>query len=239
MTVESKIFIKGDPQWQALRSRFITATEISGLFALNPYSSPAKVYENKIKSTFSDNVYTRMGRILEPSVLNLAKDVLDIEAGLFAEGGDRIYYSTELGMSATPDAFVGTSLESREALIELKTTSLENARKWAVEPPLYYLAQLAVQSMLTETPIGYLVIMHPRYPDLPSLAFKTEYIPEIGDIMTSEVARFRDHFFGPSKATQVYRVDRKKCMRLRELLLKNITVVHNSVTLERPVFNWD
>lgn len=239
MSIESKVFIKGDPEWQELRSRFITATEISGLFALNPYTSPAKIYANKINPTFSDNVYTRMGRILEPAVLNLASDILGVRTHLYSTNGDKVFYSEHYGLSATPDAFIADKLDKAGALLELKTTSLDNARKWSVEPPLHYLAQLALQSLLTDVHTGYLVIMHPRYPDLPSLILKTEYIQEIGELMISEAARFRQHFFGEVEASQAFRVDRKACVRMRELLVKNIETVHNSVTLERPVFNWD
>lgn len=246
MTVQSKVFIKGDPEWLATRSRFITATEIAGLFALNPYSSPKKIYDNKIESTFQDNVYTRMGRILEPAVLNFARVELDVEAGLFADLGDRIYFDENTKMSATPDAFVGRSLQQAEALLELKTTSLEKARGWIEAPPLHYLSQLAAQSALTGIHEGYLVVMVPRYPDLPGLIFKTQYEPEIGQLMEEEVSRFRAHYFWDipkGKPIKKYTVDRKKCARMRELLMKNIRIVHNSVApppeVEVVPFSWD
>jgi hypothetical protein len=246
VVVQSKIFTKGDPEWLATRSRFITATEIAGLFALNPYSSPKKIYDNKIESSFQDNVYTRMGRILEPAVLNFARIELDVIADLFADLGDRIYFDETTKMSATPDAFIGESLDKAEALLELKTTSLEKARGWVESPPLHYLSQLAAQSALTGIHEGYLVVMVPRYPDLPGLIFKTQYEPEIGQLMAEEVSRFRAHYFWDlpkGKPTKKYMVDRKKCAHMRELLMQNVQIVHNSVTpppeVEIAEFNWN
>lgn len=234
MVSSSQIFQKGDPAWHQLRSKFITGTEIASLFGLNPYSSPAKLYENKVNPSFQDNVYTRMGRILEPAVLNFANDILKLNASLFCFDGDRVYYDEQLGLSATPDA------RTHDALLELKTTSSKNVRKWLEEPPLHYLAQLAAQSCLTGIHTGYLVVMGVEYPQLPGLILKTEYIPEIGKLMGQEIKRFRAHFFtGNLDTKKSYRVKPAVCQEMRALLIRNITLVHcDYLTQHQDMDNW-
>ena len=234
MESKSQIFQKGDPAWHELRAKFITGTEIAGLFGLNPYSSPAKLYANKVNPAFQDNVYTRMGRILEPAVLNFAVDILKVDARLYAEGGDRVYYDESLGLSATPDA------RTDDALLELKTTSSKNVRKWLEEPPLHYLAQLAAQSCLTGIDKGYLVIMGVEYPQLPGLILENDYMPEIGALMALEIKRFRNHFYsGDLAKKKQYRVKPELCKQMRELLQINLKVVHCDYSpLTLDTFDW-
>ncbi len=240
MKTEVTYYRKGDKGWHEKRAQYITGTELAALFGLNKYSSPRKVFEQKIKPDFQDNVFTRMGRILEPAVLNFANEVLKEQGKFFADDGNMVYACDEHGISATPDAYIGPDLSRILALLELKTTSIKNATLWQNEPPLNYLVQLAAQSMLAKVPDSFLVVMVPQYPDLPGLVFKQKHEHGINELVTSEVSRFWKHF--TETPEKQYRVDKDKSKELVRLLLKNLTIVHNSVKeLEPPKFeiNWD
>jgi hypothetical protein len=246
MAVEFKTFEKGDPAWLELRSKFITATEVASLFALNSYSSPTKMYEEKICSTFQDNEYTRMGRMMEPAVFNFAAEIIGRSVHPFASNGNTVYFDNETHVSATPDAYVSSGMFNSPdaiALLEAKATSRKSATKWVTEPPLHYLMQLATQSYLVGMDIGYLAILVPEYPLMPGLIFKTTYMPEIGVLIEEEVARFRKHFFWDlpkDKPVKSYRCDTAKCKLMRQLLIKNLTIVHDDFTVEEVMLDpWD
>ena len=233
-------FKKGDPQWLELRKKFITGTEMAGLFGFNKYLSPAKILREKECSTFKDNVFTRMGKILEPAVLNFASEQLKADLHLAGSGSDNVMiYNEEMRISATPDAY-HKKLEAGVGvyLLELKTTSLKNLVEWEVNPPVHYLLQLAVQGVLLNIKLGYLVIMHPRYPDLPGIIFKLDIdIPKIRTILTNEVVRFW--------ASEGFKVDKQKADQLRELLMSNTklkrsTLLESDKTPEPLTFlSWD
>lgn len=244
MKIEKMLFKKGDPEWLKLRSRFVTGTDLPALFGFNEYSNPTKLWKSKLNAdpipegismnehvTANSSIFTRMGKILEPAVMNLAIEVLGKEVRSFGDHrGDLMYYSQELRMSATPDAFIGKSIEWIDSLVELKSTSLKKLMEWQRNPPLHYLTQLATQCFLLNVSNGYLVIMHPRYPDLPSLIFYNELdIDRLGEIFKTEVGRFWK-FFESGKG-KIFKLDKDLAKEVTDLLTKNLEICHADLDL--------
>lgn len=238
-TVTDRIsFTKGSKDWLEFRSKNITGTELPTLFGLNQYSNPSKVYENKIHPTFIDNEFTRMGQILEPAVAKLTEHVLQIPVHQFSNGrADMVIFNKDLRLSATPDAFTGTEDYVQE-LVELKSTSIEKLNKWDDSPPLHYLLQLATQLYLADLEYGYLTIMVPRYPDLPSIIYKFRLDADLFvKLVKPEIDRFWDTFEVRKKLR--FPINKKAAGELVDMLLINTTKIHTDIkplpTLE---FNW-
>ena len=231
-------FTKGSKDWHTFRSRNITGTELPTLFGLNKYSNPSKVYENKIHPTFIDNDFTRMGQILEPAVAKLAENILKVPVHQFSGGKvDMVLFDTDLRLSATPDAFIGTE-DSIEQLVELKSTSIEKLHAWDDSPPLHYLLQLAAQLYLAKVDYGYLTIMVPRYPDLPSIIYKLKLDRYLfKTLVQPEIERFWDTFEVRGKLR--FPINKKAASELIDMLLSNTVKIHTNIqpmpTLE---FNW-
>lgn len=168
---ENKTFTRGSDEWLEFRRSFITATEISVLLGLNKYNNPTKLIDEKKNPKFVANVYTRMGKILEPAVANLTEELLGLPVHSYAkENKDVVFFDTATKLSATPDGFVVT--EDGTFAVELKTTSKKNLETWGKSPPLHYAVQLLQQMYLTGADGGFLTIMTPEYPGLPAVMYK-------------------------------------------------------------------
>lgn len=171
--MESKVFERGSQEWLEFRKDFVTATEISILLGMNKYTSPSKLLKEKLNPTFTANVYTRMGKILEPAVANLAEDILGIKIqSNEKDGQDVVYFHEFLKLSATPD---GTAqIAEGSYAVELKTTSRKNLETWSKSVPVHYAVQLIQQMILTKADGGFLVIMTPEYPQLPAVIYRID-----------------------------------------------------------------
>lgn len=241
MTIQSKLFQRGDVEWQAKRSRFITGTDMASLFGLNQYSSPAKIFAYKKSSTFTDNEFTRMGRILEPAVGEAVLESLGKEVKFFAgREGNLIYFDEDALISATPDGYIGQDVNNIDNVVELKTTSPTNIKKWYSDPPLHYFMQLATQCYLVGVPKGLLAVMSPVYPTLPVLIFNFDVPSQIYDLMKSEVQRF---WANTSDSGTKYRVCSKSKVLMSELISKNVSVLFEHKVVEPPpvfqVIDWN
>ncbi len=240
--VNNKLFFRGDPEWKARRRQFITATDMASLFGLNKYSSPAKVLDSKFNPTFSDNAFTRMGRILEPAVGEAVLDSINTEVKFFAErAGNRIYYDESTRIAATPDGYIGESIEKIDKIVELKSTSHSNIKKWYKDPPLHYLTQLATQCYLIGVGSGLLAILSPVYPTLPVLILELSLTQSMVDLMISEVKRFWDSVNDSGKTT--FRVSTVSKRSMTEQLISNVKIVFDHEVQDPPPeftsINWD
>lgn len=131
------------------RLRNITATEMAALFGLNPYSSPAKVLEQKLNPVAVVNNHVRRGKLREPSVLEAFQ--LDLgwqterhESGTLELADSRI--------AATPDAY----LRGRQAVVEAKSIMSRSFDKWYEAVPLNYHMQVHTQMLVTGLKEGYI-----------------------------------------------------------------------------------
>lgn len=125
-------------QWLKLRKTGIGGSDAGSICGVNPYSSPMKVYYDKISDTVGeqqDNEAIRQGRDLEQYVAQRFME----ETGLKVRRSNFMYRNLEYPfMIADIDRLV----IGEDAGLECKTASAYNADKWKDgEIPLYYITQ--------------------------------------------------------------------------------------------------
>lgn len=200
-----------DDEWLELRSKVLTATEVSVILGLNKWQSVKDVLENKKEIKKIDNAYIQMGHWLEPLVVQATNKVIGTNFNLM----DRSFYvDYDIKLGATPDAW------QEGELLECKTTKPRNFYKWSDWPPAYYLMQLYTQLVCTELQTGYLAVMSTNLTQfqeelkVPIAIFKLERHERIDNILKAEVKRFWE----TCEEGKVYRVNRKQASILDMLL---------------------
>lgn len=231
----SEFFTKGDKKWLEMRKGFITATDSPSLFGLNQYSSPQKVLDSKLNPSFVDNVFTRMGKILEPAVAEATQMALNKPVSLYGDGANLIYYDKDLMLSATPDAYVGESEGTASHVLELKSTSPNKLRGWKSSPPLHYICQLAVQCILLNNNKGMLSILSPQYPTMPIVIFELTLTDAVKELIINEVKRFWSCSSVETGETK-FRVSSAKKGLLTMEFLDNLTLIYEE-GLDEIVFD--
>lgn len=190
MTIRYECDVEED--WLKLRQQYITATEVGSLLGLNPYSSPKKMWKQKqCPEDLSDNLYIRIGRCLEPAVVEAVNAILNESFTL--EQGKVFYGNDAMKIGATPDAY------TEELLLECKTCSPHKFTTYRVTPPFNYLVQVAVQMMVTQLEQAYLAIMNTNlYADienkkLPIVIYKVVRNENLEALIKQEVSRFLEN----------------------------------------------
>lgn len=185
-----KYIVTTEDEWHKLRNKYITASEAAVLVGLNPYSSPKKVRDGKIKQEFFGNAFTRVGQVLEPVVVEVTNEVLDKKFKLYEDKHKGKVFFTKNHLGATPDAYEG------KVLLECKTTRPHTYLKYSAVPPNTYLIQLQVQMYCTGTTKGYLAILSTDLtqptPELnwPITIYEVKKMKPICDILKEESERF-------------------------------------------------
>lgn len=185
----NKHILKTEEEWLAIRGKYITASEAAILLGHNPFSSPSKIKND----TFKGNANTKLGQLLEPTVVMLTNWSLGTKFKLFETDEGKVFY-TNGNLGATPDAYDDISL------LECKTTKPERYIDYSQNPPLNYIIQLQVQMHCSEMKEGYLAILGTHFTNLtemslenpvwPIVIYKVLYNPEICAIIEQEVERF-------------------------------------------------
>lgn len=190
-----KHIIKTEADWLDIRKKYITASNAAVLVGADPYSSPGKL---RNPEPFFGNAFTRVGQMLEPVVVNVVNDVLQLKGedkfALYenAEGHKEFY--TEGYLGATPDAH-----SNRTILLECKTTRPKTYLKYSVLPPEKYLIQLMVQLICTGLSEGLLAIMSTNLTqqtstlEWPIKIYKVFKNEKICDIILQEAEKFMNN----------------------------------------------
>lgn len=188
-----KKLLKGDKEWLEARKQVITATEAPALLGLNPFTSPNKMWSEKVEKTFVGNAYTDIGQLLEPIVVACTNKLLGSDFRIIEnEIGKLFYQHSKHRLGATPDAMDGNQF------LECKTTKPYNYLKYRYCPPVYYIVQLQVQLMCAGFEVGYLAIMSTDLTQeteelrLPIAIFKVAQQPRLWELLGQEVDRFWD-----------------------------------------------
>ena len=188
-----KKLLKGDKEWLKARQQVITATEAPALLGLNPFSSPAKMWQEKTEKSFVGNSYTQIGQWLEPVVVTITNSLLGTDFKIIENEIGKIFYQHDKArLGATPDA-IGVN-----EFLECKTTKPLNYLKYKYCPPLYYIIQLQVQLICAGFDTGYLAIMGTDLSQaddvlrLPITIFKVARQPRLEELLIQEVNRFWD-----------------------------------------------
>lgn len=180
-----------EEEWLECRKTVVTATEASILLGQNKYLSPNKMLSEKFKSTFKGNAFTRVGHLLEPVVIEVVNQELNMNFKQLETEGKRVFYlhpTEKLG--CTPDA------QDREVFLECKTTKPFNFLRYKYCPPHNYLMQLQTQLICAMFDYGYLAIMstdlspESENSDIPIVLFKVEKSDLVEKLLLKEVKRF-------------------------------------------------
>jgi putative phage-type endonuclease len=134
--------------WLALRQNLVTATDVTVLIGSNPFKTKAELWlEKQGESTFTGNARTRIGQVLEGSLLDYASAELPgtVEPGALYGHVDYPW------CAATPDGLHWLDGELPAAVVECKTTTA-----W-VDPPRYVLDQVQWQMFVTGATRGEIV----------------------------------------------------------------------------------
>jgi len=196
------------------RLRNITASEMSALLGVNPYSSPAKVLENKLNPKKFENISMRIGNLMEQAVLK-AFD-LDLGMGGVEPWSQGTVVSKDDRIAATPDGIIIN--KHYRAMVEAKTTRSQYFEKWYSAVPKYYHLQVLVQMMVTGSDKGYIGVLEVGDPDICEWRFCAWEIfknEEIEALMKQEVKRFWE---SADLHNKTIRVDSKVKNRVVELL---------------------
>ena len=142
-------------EWLRLRKSGIGGSDAGAICGLNPYSSPMKVYQDKINEDVSDldNESMRQGRDLEDYVARRFMEA----TGLKVRRSNMMYRSdTYPFMIADVDRLI----VGEDAGLECKTASAYNADKWKDgEIPLHYLMQCIHYMAVTGRSAWYIAVV--------------------------------------------------------------------------------
>lgn len=215
MTKTIKIQCRDKTHWLEQRAKVITATEASSLFALNPYASAAKMFQNKRVPTFQENAFTRLGHVLEPAVIAAVNQVLGVSFKQAPEG--LFYLHSDAPLGATPDAF------GKSTLLECKSTSpTKFLDGWVEHPPLYYILQVHVQLLCTRKKTAYIACLPTNLTPtainspLPLKIFMIRYNQELAEAILQRV----EYGFTCFQKDATYEHDRALNRRVKELLVE-------------------
>ena len=142
-------------EWLRLRKSGIGGSDAGAICGLNPYSSPMKVYQDKISKDIADldNESMRQGRDLEDYVAQRFMEA----TGLKVRRSNMMYRSDiHPFMIADVDRLV----VGEDAGLECKTASAYNADKWKDgQVPMHYLIQCAHYMAVTGRCAWYIAVV--------------------------------------------------------------------------------
>lgn len=206
------------------RLRNITGTDMAALLGMNKYSSPAKVWENKLNPQKIANIHTRRGTLMEPAVLEALYVDLRMKSRRHMSG---TIERADVRIAATPDAY---NKETGE-LIEAKTTRTEMFDKWYGEIPPHYHIQLHTQMLVTGIDSAYIAALEIGDPSTCTydlIVWKVKRNEELESLMIQETARFWNSVETLGKAPRVDSVVKR---RVHEILQ---TTAHRVYPTEVP-----
>ena len=147
-----KITPESEEHWLDLRSKDITSTESSALFALSPYTTELELFYRKQSGQtvhFEENDRMLIGRLLEPSIATIVAEKIKCSVTPFKD------YVTDpdLRMGSSFDYLI-TDGEYSDWILEIKNVDhLVYKDKWQDDlPPAHIEIQVQHQLALTQKP---------------------------------------------------------------------------------------
>lgn len=229
VTKESKVltFKAGSQEWLDCRRKYLTGTEVGCLFKGCGFKSWTKILEEKIEPLPPyDNPFMKIGRILEPAVLNAFKINMGISAKPVGSDDEVVMVVRESPpLSCSLDGITDDGI-----IVEAKTTgskdydkAVENIRKWEAGVPKQYLSQVHAQLILTETEIAYVGVLGYVYP-LPFIAYEVRTTDEIREMILFAVDSFWDTLVNEAE----YRVTEKIIEDYKKAIDSSARLLYNS-----------
>lgn len=203
------IFKSGSKEWFNIRSQNITGTEISSLFALNPYKSSVQIMREKVtgkSEPLEDNDHMKRGRRAELGILISANE-LGIQAEPAAPWG-HVKVLVKDGISVSLDAMCG------DTPVEIKSTHANFSKYQDGIISQAYLLQCQAQLFVLGCK-KLILICGEQSPLFPIVTFKVKPNKELHKIMVDTVKRFSDNRIKEEKF-KVNQDDKKRVLELLE-----------------------
>jgi putative phage-type endonuclease len=144
--------------WLAERRKCLTGTDIAGILGLSKWSSEYTIWlDKKGRLLATDNDAMRAGRLFERPILEAYSEINDID----------LIYADSWTLHLVPDFYLlGASLDARWMYNDNRPVDAKNIRfktsDWGDNGsdviPDYYLTQLTVQMMATDSPFAELAV---------------------------------------------------------------------------------
>lgn len=141
-------------EWLAERRKRLGATDVSAILGINPYKTAYEVWLDKLDRLegWEGNAATDLGNMLEPAIL----DEAERRWGQLER--QMVVHDINSPIAATLDGW----LVDQEQVVEVKTAGLTNefaelghwGEEYSDEIPQWYLIQMQVQLMCTESELG-------------------------------------------------------------------------------------
>lgn len=153
-----KLLIDDRQAWLEARRSGISATDIAGILGIHPYSSPRKVYLDKLGMSpeVEENDAMRFGTMMEP----LIAAEFTRQTGKEATKADFTRHAEFDHCICTPDYLIG-----EDELLECKYAGINTAKQFGIvgtdEVPDQYLCQVQWQLFVTGRKVGYLMVCTP------------------------------------------------------------------------------
>lgn len=203
-----------------VRRRSVTATEMSAILGVNPYTTSGKMLENKRNPKPIVNNHIRRGKLFEPAVLEAFLLDMGIETKRHPGG---TVEKPEWRIAATPDAFV----KGEKTVVECKSVLSSSFEKWYERVPIHYHVQVLVQLLVLGYRKAYIGALEAGDPKISNHRFIAwEILPhqEMYEIMVSETTRFWEA------------VDSGVTFRAHTLVKKKVEELLNTPTNARIIY---
>lgn len=141
-------------EWLQLRKDTIGASEIAAVIGEHPYLTPFKLWALKTGRWANEETKAmRRGRMLEDDCVDILREERPkwaIQHNVIGDGGS-FYCDTEIGISATPDAFAwepSSNVRPEFGVCQIKTVSDHVFhQRWMVNGNVYVPAYIAIQTI--------------------------------------------------------------------------------------------
>lgn len=157
-----------DPRWLSERQRGITATDITAIIGISPYASAYSLYWEKAgvtNITQPDSPRLRLGRELEPIILQRWREAADLDTGWH---GWLMRSSVRPWQMATLDAMTGLRADPPGEPVEVKSWADADRHAWDNGPPPRVRAQVLWQMDTLDVAVGHVGVLF-----LPSGEFRS------------------------------------------------------------------
>jgi putative phage-type endonuclease len=158
--MSSALLINDRAAWLERRRRVISATDIAAIAGVHPYSTPRKVYLDKLglEPELEENDAMRFGNYMEPII---AAEFIRTNPGVGeVVKADFVTHPECEFFGCTPDFYVGD-----DAVLECKYAGQNTAKAFGVEGtdyvPDHYHIQVQWQLFCTGRKVGYLMVCTP------------------------------------------------------------------------------
>lgn len=184
------------PEWLEMRRKGIGGSDAGAIMGLNKYSTPLKVYKDKvldIKDDLSDNPNVRRGKDLEEVILTkYVMPKLESEEGMFVAKPDFMIVNSDVPFYRANLDGIAMKAGKAELVVEIKCVSEFGQSNWDgpdyLGVPPYYYAQVQCYMRVTGLRKALICALYDKEWEMHY--FEIPYDPEFCSRMDDACSRF-------------------------------------------------